>query len=218
MSVIGDFTIGDWTAADLVEHFGAIPLSRVRQVPTPGTATEQDVIELSEHENRFCELIDGTLVEKTVGLYESYLAVVLAKLLSSFVRNHRLGIVLGEGGLMRLAPGLVRIPDVSFISLGQLPDGKVPLEPIASLVPDLAIEIISRYNTRREMDQKLVDYFAAGTRLVWYVYHTPRREVWVYTSPTEYTVLSEGESLDGGQVVPGFQLAINDLFAEPAAS
>ena len=120
--------------------------------------------------------------------------------------------------MMRLAPGLVRIPDVSFISLERLPGEEVPREPIPDLAPDLAVEVISRGNTRREMERKLDDYFTAGTKLVWYVYHSPRREVWVYTSPTEHSVLCEGESLDGGEVVPGFRLAINDLFAEPAAS
>jgi Uma2 family endonuclease len=136
-------------------------------------------------------------------------------LLGAFVRKHSLGIVLGEGGLMRLAPGLVRIPGVSFVSLGKLPDGKVPREPLVDLVPDLAVEIISRYNTRQEMDRKLSDYFAAGVRLVWYVYHSPRREVWVYTSPAEHSVVHEGESLDGGGVVPEFRLTLADLFAEP---
>jgi hypothetical protein len=50
------------------------------------------------------------------------------------------------------------------------------------------------------------------------VYHSPRREVWVYTSPTEHSVLSERNTLDGGQVLRGFRLAISELFAEPTAS
>jgi Uma2 family endonuclease len=205
-----------WTAADLVERFGAIPLSRVVQSPSPGSATEQDVLELSEHEDRLCELVDGTLMEKTVGAYESYLAVYLVELLNAFVRKHRLGFTLGEAGMMRLLPGLVRIPDISFISWDRLPERRVPREPIPDLVPDLAVEVISRYNTRQEMDRKLEDYFSAGVRLVWYVYHTPRREVWAYVSPTEYVVVREDETLDGGAVLPGFQLSLAELFAEPA--
>jgi Uma2 family endonuclease len=117
---------------------------------------------------------------------------------------------------MRLAPGLVRIPDISFISWDRLPDRRVPREPIPDLAPDLAVEVISRHNTRQEMDRKLQDYFAAGVRLVWHVYHSPRREVWVYVSPTEHSVVREDETLDGGAVLPGFQLALADLFAEPA--
>ena len=216
MSYAPQIIADGWTAVDLVERFGAIPLSRVIQDPPPGTATEQDVIDFDEHEDRLCELIDGTLVEKTVGAYESFLAVSLICLLGDFVKRNNLGIVLGEAGMMRLAPGLVRIPDVSYVSLARLPGHRVPREPIPDLVPDLAVEVISRSNTRQEMDRKLQDYFTAGVRLVWYVYHTPRREVWVYVSPTEYTIIREGETLDGGAVLPGFQLSLADLFAEPA--
>ena len=216
MSSATQITANGWTAVDLVERFGAIPLSRIVRTPEPGRATEQDVIDLDEHEDRLCELIDGTLVEKTVGAYESYLAAALIRLLGGFVVRNSLGVVLGEAGMMRLAPGLVRIPDVSFVSLGRLPDGRMPREPIPDLVPDLAVEVINRGNTRQEMDGKLHDYFTAGVRLVWYVYHSPRREVWAYVSPTEYTVIREGDTLDGGAVLPGFQLPLAELFAEPA--
>lgn len=46
--------------------------------------------------------------------------------------------------------------------------------------------------------------------------HSPRREVYVYVSPTQYSVLREDQTLDGGEVLPGFQLALSDLFAEPS--
>ena len=217
MSHATEISDGGWTAVDLVERFGAIPLSRIRQNPAPGTATEQDVIEIDAHEDRLCELVDGTLVEKTVGAYESYLSIVLGGFLGSYIRGKRLGIVLGEAGMMRLAPGLVRIPDVSFISLARLPGGRVPREPIPDLVPDLAVEVISKSNTREEMQRKLHDYFGAGVRLVWYVYHSPRREVRVYLSPEKYSVVREDETLDGGDVLPGFQLPLCELFAEPTS-
>jgi Uma2 family endonuclease len=95
---------------------------------------------------------------------------------------------------------------------------RVPRDPIPDLVPDLAVEVISRHNTREEMERKLRDYFTAGVRLVWYVYHTPRREVWVYASPTESAVVREDQALDGGEVLPGFQLSLADLFSEPGDS
>lgn len=215
MSQVTDTLATGWTAVDLVERFGAIPLNRVLQNPPPGAATEQDAIDLSEHENRLCELVEGTLMEKTVGAYESYVAFYLGELLDSHVRKHHLGIVLGADALMRLAAGLIRIPDCSFISWDRLPGRRVPRDPIADLTPDLAVEVISRHNTRQEMDRKLRDYFAAGVRLVWYVYHTPRREVRVYVKPEEFSVVREGEMLDGGDVLPGFRLALADLFAEP---
>jgi len=204
----------DWTAADLVERFGPVPLHRVRHDPAPGSATERDVVEIHDREDRLYELADGVLMEKTVGTYESYLAGLLVRLLGNFVVENDSGIVLPPDGMMRLAPGLVRIPDVSFVSWQRLPDRKVPRDPIANVAPDLAVEVISKSNTRREMERKLSDYFAASVRSVWYVY-PDGQEIHVYTSPEQHTVKRAAETLDGGDVLPGFQLELAQFFAEP---
>jgi hypothetical protein len=55
------------TVADLLKQLGDIPPDRVRLYPAPGTATENDVIRVLDHENRPCELVDGTLVVKRWG-------------------------------------------------------------------------------------------------------------------------------------------------------
>ena len=57
------------TLTDLPDRFGPIPAERIRRNPPPGSATEQDVIDIEERESRLCELVDGVLVEKTVGYY-----------------------------------------------------------------------------------------------------------------------------------------------------
>ncbi len=203
-----------WTAVDLVERLGAIPLDRVRTNPPPGSATECDVTEIRDREKRLCELLDGTLLEKTMGSFESYLALYLGHLLTTFVSDNRLGIVLGADGMLRLAPGLVRIPDVSFISWDRLPSREFPREEIWRLAPDLAVEVISRGNTRQEMARKLADYFSAGVRLVWYVYPATC-EVEVYEAADKCVKLTAQETLDGGQVLPGFRLPLATLFAQP---
>lgn len=210
--------VGDWTAVDLVERFGPVPLSRIRLHPPPGTATEGDVVAIHDHENRLCELVDGVLLEKTVGTYESFLAAMIAQIVGEFVRRHNLGIVLGADGMLRLAPDLVRIPDMSFISWQRLPGQDVPDQPIADLIPDLAVEVISRNNTPKEMERKLAEYFSAGVRQVWFVYHTPQREVRVYTSPTDFLRRTDRETLEGGDVLPGFRLELAELFARPGRS
>src|SRR5687768_8635138 len=102
----------EWTVADLLVRFGPIPHRRIRQDPAPGEATEQDVLDIHEREKRLYELIDGVLVEKTMGVQESFLAVFLARLLGNFVEPKKLGFVLGTDGMTRLFPGRVRIPDV----------------------------------------------------------------------------------------------------------
>jgi Uma2 family endonuclease len=206
-----------WTAVDLVARFGPIPLDRVRTIPPPGSATERDVIDIHDRENRLCELLDGSLVEKTMSSFESYLAMYLGSLLSAFVAEHRLGVVLGADGMLRLARGLVRIPDVSFISWDRLPNRVLPSDDIWSLVPDLTVEVISRGNTREEMDRKLRDYFAAGVRLAWYVYPAAR-EVRVYEAADRCVILSAADTLDGGAVLPGFRLPLEKLFSPPGVN
>src|SRR5579863_9463363 len=93
------------TLADLHEYFGPLPAGRIRTLPAPGTATEADVIYLAEHEDRLCELVDGVLVEKSMGYRESYLASEMVRLLGNFVQPRKLGIVTGSDGMMRLFPG-----------------------------------------------------------------------------------------------------------------
>jgi Uma2 family endonuclease len=200
------------TLADLVELFGPLPAHRLRFNTEPGTATEEDVLAVYAREKRLCELVEGVLVEKAMGYYESRLAIILGHLLETFLDQHPLGIVAGEAGMMRFAPGLVRIPDVSFISWGRLPNRQVPREPIPDLVPELAVEVLSANNTKQEMAGKLRDYFAAGVRLVWFV-DPPARAVRVYSGPDQFELLPEDRTLDGGQVLPGFSLAVKDLFA-----
>jgi len=199
------------TVADLLERLGGVPPSRVLMTPTPGTATEADVIAIHDRENRLCELVDETLVEKAMGFYESAYAALLVSYAINFLRDHDLGKVLGADGMMRLFPGLVRIPDVSFISWERYPkEGKAP---IPDLAPDLAVEILSKSNTRKEMERKLDDYLRAGVRLVWYV-DPEKRSARVYDAAGGVRDLTEADELDGGDVLPGFRLSLADWFAE----
>ena len=89
------------TLADLLDELGNIPAKRIRLNPPPGTATEQDVLEAERRTGLAPELIDGVLVEKTVGYLESLLAMALGHHLREFVVPRKLGIVLGEGGTLR---------------------------------------------------------------------------------------------------------------------
>src|SRR5271167_1219347 len=131
------------TLADLRQRLGGIPLDRIWFHPAPGTASEKDVILAEARENRLCELVDGTLVEKAVGFEEARLALRLGRLIDVHVDENDLGVCVGSDGMMRIAPGLVRIPDVSFVSWDRLPGRESPREPIPGLAPDLAVEVLS---------------------------------------------------------------------------
>jgi Uma2 family endonuclease len=197
---------------DLQAHLGGIPAYRIRLQPPPGRATELDVLEVRGREGRICELVDGVLVEKDMASYQSIVAGVLIYFLRLYVEEHDLGQILGEGGLLRLASGLVRAPDVSFISWKHMPNQEFPDEPIASLAPDLAVEVLSVGNTPLEMERKRSEYFQAGCKLVWMV-DTEARTVEVYTSARRSVLLTEDDTLDGGKVLPGFSLPIKQWFA-----
>jgi Uma2 family endonuclease len=203
------------TVADVLGHVGGVAADRVRMNPMPGTATEQDLLDLHARENRLCELVDGVLVEKSMGSYEAYLAAYLVELIGAFVRKHRLGIVMGPDGALMLASSLVRIPDVSFISFQQKPADAFRMHAIARLYPDLAIEVLSVSNTPQEMNRKLRDYFKAGSRQVWFV-DSQKKQVSVYAAPESCVTYSEFDKLTGGDLLPGFELSIRDLFLPPA--
>lgn len=210
------FVSDDLTVADVLLQLGDVPPNRIRLVPTPGTATEEDLLRVHARTGRICELIDGILVEKTAGYRESLLAGAIIHRLREFVGPRSLGIVLGEAGMLRLFPRPVRVPDVSFLSWDRFPGGRLPDVEVPDAAPDLAVEVLSPDNTKAEMDRKLRDYFAAGTRLVWYI--DPRaRTARAFTAPDQSSVLTAAGALSGGDVLPGFELPLGGLFAEADA-
>ena len=200
------------TFADLLERIGNVPLDRIRMRPAPGTATEKDVIAALEAANkRLYELVDGVLVEKPMGAEESLLAGIIIQILWNFVEPRKIGYVFAPDAAVRLFPKLIRIPDVSVLRRDRLPGGKWRKEKVISVAPDLAVEVLSEGNTEGEMKRKLRDYFLAGIRVVWLI--DPRkRTAEVYSSPGRKKRLRESQSLDGGDILPGFSLPLRELF------
>ncbi len=201
---------------DVLRWLGGLSASRVRLHPTPGTATVKDALRALEKKDGLCELVDAALVEKPLGFSESEIAVLIATALVNFVRPRKMGIVTGADGAFQLADGLIRIPDVAFASRNRFPGRKRPRVAIPRLAPDLAVEVLSKSNTSAEMRRKVGEYFAAGVRLVWIV-DPKKRTARVDTAVDQSVLLDEHQSLDGGDVLPGFRLALKDLFDDPLA-
>jgi Uma2 family endonuclease len=199
------------TAAEMQEHLGGIPLERIRMVPPPGFATEQDLLRVLDSEDRICELVDGVLVEKTMGYFESRLAMILGHFIEMFLEQHDLGIVLGADGTLRILGDQIRVPDVTFLSWRHCPGRVLPAEPVPSLAPDLAVEVLSAGNTRGEMERKLDEYFAAGVQLVWLI-DAASQSATAYEGRNQRRTVSITESLSGGTVLPGFELPMQQLF------
>jgi Uma2 family endonuclease len=197
--------------AELIHRLGDIPLERIPAVPPPGTAKEQDVLRRPGGEKRLYELVDGVLVEKPMGYYESLLAAFLLGRLQEYLRANPIGEVLAPDATMRLLPGLVRLPDVAFVSWERAPEDP-ETEAIPDVAPDLAVEVISRGNTRAEMERKLDEYFAAGVRGAW-LFDPRARTVRVYTSRDQFTTIGADGTVDGGDVLPGFQVSVAEWLA-----
>lgn len=213
-SVLDDPITTEMTVGDLFDRFGPIPLWRIVFDPAPGTATFDDVLARYYRTGRFCELVDGVMVEKDISFDASRMACLLAAPICQSAEARKLGVVSGEQEFIRLTTGNVRGPDVTFVKSDRFPGGRMPEEPLPALVPTLAVEVMSPGNTKREMANKLADYFRSGVELVWFVY-PEQKQVVVFTSDEKITELGVTDTLDGGSVLPGFSLVLSKLFADP---
>jgi Uma2 family endonuclease len=204
-------TMADTLAS--LHSLGDVPPQRVLMAPLPGTATIADLCAVHASGRKLVELVDGVLVEKAMGTRESFLATLLVQLLANHVLERRLGVVLSPDGMQRIGEALVRAPDVSFIPWSRWPDPTPGEERILSVYPELAIEIRSESDTDAEMNRKVREYFAAGTRLVWLI-DPESQTAQVFHRPTQSTTIPREGILSGNPVLPDLQVSLTDLFAQ----
>ena len=157
------------------------------------------------------ELVRGLLVVRELpGMRHARVAMDLALALGAHVRAAALGRVYAEAGFKLASnPDTVRGPDIAFISRGRIPDP----EPtgFAGFAPDLVAEVISPGDRAGEVLAKVADWISAGTRVVW-VLDPARRVARVYRADGTEQILTADESLDGGDVVPGFSCPVGEIF------
>jgi Uma2 family endonuclease len=170
--------------------------------------------ELERMGSKDFELVRGELVPVTpAGYQHGALAAFLTIELGAYVQSHNLGRVFVEVGYKLFSnPDTVRGPDVSFLSR----DRHAALKRRRGFihgVPDLAVEVVSFDKTLAELFAKAGEYLEAGTPLVWVV-DPDTRQVAVHRPGQAVATLSAGETLDGGDVLPGFPLLLSTLFAE----
>ncbi len=160
------------------------------------------------------ELLGGELVVSPTGFQHGYISVRLATVLNQFVVPRHLGLVVDSSTGFRMKSGDCLSPDVSFVGMERIRIQGGIIPEFFQGAPDLAIEVMSPKESRRNLKLKLLAYFANGTRLAWVV--NPRdRTVSVYTSTEHVQVLSATEQLRGGSLLPGFVAPIKPLFEIP---
>lgn len=163
--------------------------------------------ELPENAERLFEFVGGEIVEVPSNPYSSYIASRINRRVAAFVEDNDLGFVTGEAGGYRVF-GERYAPDVAFISKARQPE--LPYEGYNPNPPDLAVEVVSPTDSEKRLSIKIANYLAAGTN-VWVVYPV-EKEVVVYKPGQPPQIVTD--VLDGGEVLPGFTLALKDVFGE----
>lgn len=167
--------------------------------------------QLPENENRRLELEDGVIVEMGASSpINTVTAMRIGHFLNTFVIPRDLGYVTGADGGFKLAHKRSRQPDVGFISKARLPQ----LPKRFDMPPDLVVEVVSE---DEDIFKKAREYLAAGTKMVWAVY-TDEKTVYkmVLNDDGGLNAVPDrvGDTLDGGEMLPGFELHVKDVFPE----
>jgi Uma2 family endonuclease len=179
----------------------------------PKVWTDEAFMALSEDGHRY-ELVNGELVDRgNSGMEHGYVACTLVAVLTTVVKQNKLGAVCDSSTAFTHKNDNKRSPDVSFVSKERLKGLKRPPRGFFQGSPDLAVEILSPSNTVEEIHEKIVEYFENDTRLVW-VIHPDEKYVLVYHSPEPDRLLRSQDLLEGEEVVLGFSMAVADLFEE----
>lgn len=165
-----------------------------------------------ENHGRLFELIEGEIVEKMPTEEHGEVALTIGSALRDFATRNKLGRVAVEARhQMPHEKRNSRLPDVSFIA-GKRPrvtEGSVPQ------MPDLAIEIKSPDDSLKDLREKAMYYLANGTRMVLLL--DPAKRLIIVITPDDEQILLEHETLNGGDVLPGFSMRVKDIFADPLA-
>ncbi|MEW6210247.1 MAG: Uma2 family endonuclease [Acidobacteriota bacterium] len=176
-------------------------------------ATADELLRMPDDGFRY-ELIKGEIKRMSpAGHKHGRIAANITGPLVLHVTANKLGAVYAAetGFLLSTNPDTVRAPDVAFINQKRLDDiGDV--EGYWPGAPDLVVEVISPGDIYTEVEEKVFDWLDAGAAMV-VVVNPRKRVVTVYRSLTDIVVLTEDDTLDGRTVVPGWSMAVKDIFA-----
>lgn len=198
-------------AGQLLAILGDVGPERVLLQPPPRQATRKDLVQRLEHGEVRCELIDGTLVDKPSGQIEAVLGSWLIHQLWAYFEANNLGVVCCPSLPIQLRSGLIRIPEVAVVSFKRSSAGRSRNQAVVTRIPAHVIEITHVGCSKREIQKRIGDYLAAGVPIIWIV--DPRkRTVSVYSDISSSVTLQENETLEGGEILPGFKMSIREWF------
>lgn len=175
--------------------------------------TAEELLRMPDDSFRY-ELVQGELIRMSAaGFQHGRIIMNIATPLDQHVRKQQLGVVCAAetGFVLTRNPDTVRAADIAFVAQAKL-TGEVEVESYWPGTPTLAVEVVSPHDLYTEVDEKVTDWLDAGTSMV-VIVNPRRRTVTVYRSQSDITLLRESDTLDGGDVVPGWTLAVAAIFA-----
>ncbi len=179
-------------------------------VATKTHYTPEDLLAMPD--GKSYELVGGQLEERQMGIESSWVAGRILVRLGQFSGEHKLGWALpADSGYQCFPhdPGMVRIPDASFVKTGRFPGDVLP-KGWAKVAPDLVVEVLSPNDLVYKLEEKLSDYRKVGVPLIW-VINPESRTVMVYRRDGSISRLQEDDELSGEDVVPGFRCPIREI-------
>ena len=179
---------------------------------TPGLMTADDLLRLPDDGLRH-ELVRGELrTMAPTGSEHGDHTSVFDGSLGVFVRSNKLGRVLvGEPGfILTTNPDTVRAPDVAFLRNDREPSPR-SVRGYYPGAPNLAVEVISPNDLYTEVDEKVAEWLEHGTQIV-FVVNPRRKTVAIHYPGQPVRIAGIDDVLSGEDVVPGWALAVRDLF------
>lgn len=173
--------------------------------------TAEDLFALPDDDFQY-ELIDGELIRiPPPGFRHSRITTRVARYLDAYVDEHGLGTVVDNGGFkLQNEPEVVLAPDVAFVGADRLPRN-AEIIGYPEVPPDLAVEVISPSETEADVETKADKYFRTGVRLVWLL--DPESKTINVRRPDDSTIrFKVDDTLEGGEVLPGFSIPVAALF------
>jgi len=156
------------------------------------------------------ELVDGEVVVSPAGALHSEIAIKIARIFATFLDDHPIGKVYGADVGLIFPTGNLRSPDVSFVRMEKLPDGKSPVT-FGKYVPDIAVEVLSPGDRPRQVADKIGEFLECEVSVVWVV--DPKTQtVTAYRSLSNIQQFTANDTISAEPILPGFTCLVSRFF------
>ena len=187
-------------------------MSAVLERTQTGLVTADELFTMPDTKHG-CELVRGKIIKyMPAGNLHGIIALKIGRIVGNFVEENNLGVVVAAetGFIISRNPDTVCAPDAAFIGNEKLAEYGI-MEGFFPDAPDLAIEVVSPNDKKRDIEDKVQDYLAAKVKLIWTIY--PQKQiVVVHRQSKVVSVLFETDELEGEEVLPNFKFPLEKLF------